>query len=64
MALYGYDPLPITSSLRDYYKVQVVEDHIKDQQQVLQLLKDNLTLEHNRIKQQENQHHSKRSFDV
>jgi len=44
MALYGYHPPSITSSLRENYKVQVVEDHIKHQQQALQLLKDNLTL--------------------
>ena len=44
MALYGYYPPSITSSLRENYKVQVVEDHIKHQQQALQLLKDNLTL--------------------
>jgi allophanate hydrolase subunit 2 len=44
MALYGYHPPSITSSLRENSKVQAVEDHIEHQQQVLQLLKDNLTL--------------------
>ena len=43
MALYGYHPPSITSSLRDS-KVQAVEDHMEHQQQVLQLLKDNLNL--------------------
>ena len=43
---------------------ELFEDHIEHQQQVLQLLKDNLTLEQNRMKQQENQHRSERSFDV
>ena len=38
-------------SLRENSKVQVVEDHIEQQQQVLQLLKDNLNLAHNRMKQ-------------
>ena len=42
MALYGYYPLSITSSLIENSKVQVVEDHIEHQKQVLQLLKDNL----------------------
>ena len=51
MALYGYLAPSITSSLRENFKVQAVEDHIKHQQQVLQLLMDNLTLAHNRIKQ-------------
>jgi hypothetical protein len=41
-----------------------VEDHIEHQQQVLQLLKDNLTMAHNCVKQQENQHRSERSFEV
>jgi len=44
MALYGYHPPSITSSLREKAKVQAVEDHIKHQQQVLQLLKDNLIM--------------------
>ena len=60
MALYGYHPPSITSYLRENYKVQVVEDHIKHQQQVLQLLKDNLTLAHNRMKQHAYQHSSEK----
>lgn len=44
MALYGYHPPSITSSLRYQSKVQEVEENIENQQQVLQLLKDNLTL--------------------
>ena len=64
MALYGYHPLSITSSLRENYKVQAVEDHIEHQQQVIQLLKDNLNFAQNRMKQQANQHRSERSFDV
>ena len=39
MALYEYHPPSITSSLRDQSKVQAVEEHIENQQQVLQLLK-------------------------
>jgi hypothetical protein len=41
-----------------------VEDHIEHQQQVLQILKDNLTMTQNRMKQLANQHHSERSFEV
>jgi hypothetical protein len=41
-----------------------VEYHIENQQQVLQMLKDNLTMAHNRMKQQVDQHHSERSFEV
>jgi len=64
MALGGYHPPSITSSLRENYKVQVVEHHIELQQQVPKLLKDNLTLAHNRIKKQENKHHSEKCFDI
>ena len=64
MALYGYQPPSITSYLRENSKVQAVEHHIEHQQQVLQLLKDNLVLEQNRMKQQADQHHSERSFGV
>jgi hypothetical protein len=64
MELYGYHPPSTTSSLKEKSKVQVVEDHIEHQQQVLQLLKDNLTMAHNHMKQQVDQHHTERSFEV
>jgi hypothetical protein len=64
MALYGYNPPYIISSLKEKSKVQEVEDHIEHQQQVLQFLKDNLTMAQNRMKQQADHHHSKRSFEV
>jgi hypothetical protein len=64
MALYGYHPPSITSSLKEKSKVQAVEDHIENQQQILQILKDNLTMAQNRMKQQADQHHSERSFEV
>ena len=51
MALYGYHPPSITSSLKEKCKVQAVEDHIENQQQVLQILKDNLTMAQNHMKQ-------------
>jgi hypothetical protein len=41
-----------------------VEDHIENQQQFIQILKDNLTMAHNRMKQKEDQHRSERSFEV
>ena len=64
LALYGYQPPSITSYLRENSKVQAVEHHIEHQQQVLQLLKDNLVLAQNRMKQQADQHRSERSFNV
>ena len=52
MALYGYHPPSITSYLREISMVQAVEDHVEHQQQVIQLLRDNLNLAQNRMKQQ------------
>eukprot|EP00253_Pinus_taeda_P013702 PITA_13702 len=52
MELYGYQPPSITSYLREDSKTQAVEHHIEHQQQVLQLLKYNLMLAQNRMKQQ------------
>jgi DNA-binding ferritin-like protein len=64
MALYGYHPPSITSYIKEKSKVQAVEDHIENQQEVLQILKDNLTMAQNRMKQQEDQNRSERSFEV
>jgi hypothetical protein len=64
MALYGYHPPSITSPLKGNTKVQAVEDHIGNQQEVLKLLKDNLVMAQNRMKQQADQHHSEREFEV
>jgi hypothetical protein len=64
MVLYGYHPPSITSSLKEKSKVQAVEDHIKHQKHILQLLKDNLTMAQNRMKQEVDQHRSERSFEV
>ena len=43
---------------------KLMEDHIEHQQQVLQLSKDNPTLVQNLMKQQEDQHHIKRSYEA
>jgi hypothetical protein len=45
-------------------KVQEMEDHIENQQKVLKLLKDNLVTTQNRMKQQVDQHHNEREFEV
>ena len=63
MALYCYHPPYITSSLRDS-KVQAVQYHMEHQQQFLQLLKDNLNLAQNQMKQQADQHRSEQSLNV
>jgi hypothetical protein len=41
-----------------------VEKHIEHQQQVLQILKDNLTMAHNHMKQEADQDRSERSFEA
>jgi hypothetical protein len=64
MTLYGYHPPSITSSLKGKSKVQAVEDHIEHQQQVIQILKDNLTMAQNHMKQKTDQYCSERSFEV
>jgi hypothetical protein len=51
MALYGYQAPSITSSLKEKSKVRAVEDHIENQQKVLQILNDNLTMAQNHMKQ-------------
>ena len=64
LALYGYHPPSITSPLKGIAKVQVVEKHTGQQQDILKLLKDNLVMAQNRMKQQTKQHHSERDFEV
>jgi hypothetical protein len=64
MVLYGYHPPSITSFKKEKSKVQAVEDYIEHQQQILQLLKDNLTMTQNPMKQQAYQHRSEISFEV
>jgi len=41
-----------------------MEYHIKHQQQVLEILKDNLSLAHNQMKQEVDKHCNQRSFDM
>jgi hypothetical protein len=64
MTLYGYHPPSITSPLKWNTKVQAVVEHIENQQEVLKLLKDNLVMEQNKMKQQEYQHCGERKFEV
>jgi hypothetical protein len=50
--------------LKGFAKVQVVEDHIGNQQEVPKLFKDNLVMAQKRMKGQEDQHCSEREFEV
>lgn len=64
LALYGYHPPSITSSLRVQPKVRAVEEHIQHQQEVLSSLKENLAMSQNCMKQQAGKHRSERHFEV
>ncbi|KAH9313676.1 hypothetical protein KI387_022303 [Taxus chinensis] len=64
LALYGYHPPSITSSLRGKQWVRVVEEHIQYQQEVLSSLKENLFMAQNHMKQQVDQHCTERHFEV
>jgi hypothetical protein len=50
LALYGYHPPFITSPLKGNIKVQSMEHHIGDQQEVLKILKEKLVTTQNRMK--------------
>jgi hypothetical protein len=63
MELYGYHPPSITSLLEVKVKVQAMEEHIEHQHEVLKLLKDNLVIAQNTMKQQVDQNHNEREFD-
>jgi hypothetical protein len=64
MELYGYHPPSIISHLKGTRKVQAVEDHIWNQQEVLKALKDNFVIALNRMKQEAHQHCNEREFEV
>jgi hypothetical protein len=58
MALYGFHPPSIISPLNWTTNFQSVEDHIGHQQEVLKILKDNLVMIENSMKQKEDKHYS------
>ena len=51
MEIYGYHPPSIKYPLKIKSKIKFVEDHLEHQQEVLQILKDDLTMSKNRMKQ-------------
>jgi hypothetical protein len=64
LALYEDHPPSITSPLKGNTKVEAVDDHIGNQQEVHKLLKDNLVMAQNRMKQQACQHRNEIEFEV
>ena len=63
MVLYRHHPPSIASLLKGKSKVQSMEDHLENQQEVLQLLKESLAMSKDKMKQQADQHRSERSFE-
>jgi hypothetical protein len=62
--VYGQKPLSLTSFLPGTSKVQGMDHTLHTREAILCLLKDNLVMAQNRIKQQANQHRSKCSFAI
>jgi hypothetical protein len=57
--VYGQKPLSVTSYLPGTSKVQAVDHTLHTREAILHILKDNLVMAQNRMKQQVDQHHSK-----
>jgi hypothetical protein len=64
MEIYDYNPPSITPPLRGKEKVKEMEEHIDQQQGVLQLLIDNLDITKNRMKQQAYRHCNEMEIEV
>jgi len=63
-ALYGYEPPKWKEFAISQTQVAAVKDQLEENQKVVQLLKDNLTVARNRMKQQADLHRSEREFEV
>jgi hypothetical protein len=63
-ALYGYEPPSWKELATNHIKVASVKDHLDESQKILQLLKENLTVARNRMKQQADQNRTEREFEV
>ena len=63
-ALYGYAPPRWKEIAQGDAKVLPVKSPLEKNQRVMQVLKDNLTMAQNHMKQQADQHRTKREFEV
>ena len=63
-ALYGYAPPRWTELVQGDAKVPAVKSQLEENQIVMQVAKDNLTMAQNRMKQQADQHRTEREFEV
>jgi hypothetical protein len=64
LEIYEYHPPSFKYTLKGTIKVHGMEDHIGNQQEVLKLLKDNLVMEQNTMKQHAYQNHREMEFEV
>jgi hypothetical protein len=60
--VYGQKPPPVLSYLPGTSKVQAIDQTLIVQEDILRTLKENLVMEHNRLKQQVDQGCSERQF--
>jgi hypothetical protein len=63
-ALYGYEPPSWKELDTGHIKVALVKYHLDQNYKILQLLKENLTVARNRMKQQADQSQTEREFEV
>ena len=63
-ALYGYVPPHWKELVQGDAKVPAVKSQLEENQKVMQVLRDNLTMAQNRMKQQANQRRTEREFEV
>jgi hypothetical protein len=63
-AIYGYEPPSWKELTTSHIKVALLKDHLDQNQKILHLLKENLTVARNRMKQQADQNQTKREFEV
>jgi hypothetical protein len=62
-ALYRYPTPSISYFLQDKSKVKEIESHMKKNKENLAILKENIQMVQNKMKQQANQHRSERQFE-
>ena len=63
-ALYRYEPPKWKDLVTNQTKVVLVNDHLEENQKAIQILKKNLNVARNRMKQQADWHRMKRDFEV
>ena len=63
-ALYSYEPPRWKEIIQGDEKVPMIKSQLEENQRVMQVLKDNLTMAQNHTKQQADQHRTDREFKV